>query len=496
MDNRDTNEDKQKKSKQSETARERRRKMRQRQLILKTGVLVVLLCVLIVGVLAVTGRLKKSGGNAGDGAAASSASTSTSSSSEEKKTPEAEKEEKMNEAAAIAMQYDYDGAIAKLGEIPNAEEDPDVITKLAEYKAAVSSLVATDPTQVTHVFFHSLVKDTQKAFFQDNEQTAGFCQWMTTIDEFNRILQQMYDRGYVIVDLHDLVTETTDENGTVHMTAKQIMLPEGKIPFVISLDDLSYYHSYDGRGVASKMVLDKDGKPTCEYTNDDGSVETGAFDCVPILDKFIEEHPDFSYKGAKGTIALTGYNGILGYRTDEDYNTRQDLDADQAAWLEAHPDFDFAKECEEAKKVADAMKAGGWKFASHTWGHLHIGDISMDQLRADTDKWMKSVSPLVGDVDTIIFAHGQDLAQWNEDYASTEKFQYLKGLGFDIYCNVDSSQYFVQIGDEYLRMGRRNLDGYRMFQEKFNGAQKLGDLFDVNTVWDETRPTDPALYTI
>ena len=49
------------------------------------------------------------------------------------------------------------------------------------------------------------------------------------------------------------------------------LLPEGKKPFVLSLDDLSYYHSYDGRGIASKLVLDENGKPTCEYIQADGS---------------------------------------------------------------------------------------------------------------------------------------------------------------------------------------------------------------------------------
>mgnify|MGYP000718429092 FL=1 len=33
---------------------------------------------------------------------------------------------------------------------------------------------------------------------------------------------------------------------------------------------------------------------------------------VPLIDRFVEEHPDFSYRGAKGIVALTGYNGILG----------------------------------------------------------------------------------------------------------------------------------------------------------------------------------------
>lgn len=60
-------------------------------------------------------------------------------------------------------------------------------------------------------------------------------------------------------------------------------------------------------------------------------------------------------------MALTGYNGILGYRTDQSYETRpDDLDANKVEWLDAHPDFSLAKEREGAKKVADAMKAEGW----------------------------------------------------------------------------------------------------------------------------------------
>lgn len=468
-----------------------KKKRRKRILLLKCGLLVILCLVLffLVYVLAggLDGRKKHSQkGNNPDSNVESSSVTAALD----------EKESKLAEAAQMAVHYDYEGAIEKLNEIKDANSDPDVITKLAEYQAAKNTLVATDPSNVTHVFYHSLVVDCEDAFFQPGSLTAGFCQWMTTVDEFNRITQQMYDKGYVLVDLKDLVEETTDENGVVHMTRKQIMLPPEKIPFVLSLDDLSYYHNYDGRGIASKMVLDEDGKPICEYIQDDGTVVTGAFDCVPLLDKFVEEHPDFSYKGAKGTIALTGYNGILGYRTDIAYKTGENLSADQKAWLDAHPDFDWEAECEEAKKVASAIKENGWNFASHTWGHIRIGDASLEHLKADTEKWLNYVKPLIGECDTIIFAHGQDLASWKEEYSSTEKFQYLKSKGFNVYCNVDSSQYFVQIGDQYLRMGRRNLDGYRLYQSVFNQSTRLDDLIDPATVWDEKRPTDAALYSL
>ena len=60
-----------------------------------------------------------------------------------------------------------------------------------------------------------------------------------------------------------------------------------------------------------------------------------------------------------------------------------------------HPDFDYDKECEEAKKVADAIKADGWKFASHTWGHIRIGDASLESIQKDTEKCSAYVAPLV-----------------------------------------------------------------------------------------------------
>ena len=187
----------------------------------------------------------------------------------------------------------------------------------------------------------------------------------------------------------------------------------------------------------------------------------------------------------------------VGYRTDGDYKTREDLTDDQVAWLDAHPDFDWDKECEEAKKVADAIKADGWTFASHTWGHIRVGDKPIETIQADTEKWLTYVAPLIGGSDIIIFAHGQDLSDWHDYTMDNEKFAYLKSQGFNIYCNVDSSQYFVQVRDNYLRMGRRNLDGYRLYQNLYGGGEdRTSDLFDSASVIDPQRPTDPSLYNL
>ena len=404
--------------------------------------------------------------------------TSGSDTSSDGEVLSAEDKAVYKKAKRYAQQYDYDTAIAVLKKSPTYKTSKKFQKAVKVYQKKKDSCVAWAPEQVTHVFYHTLIKDTTKAFDGDNK-SGDYDQVMTTIDEFNQITESMYEKGYVMVSIYDLAK--VDENG--NMTSGEILLPPGKVPFVLSEDDVCYYHYMDGDGFATKLIVDDDGKIRNEYVEDDGSVSVGDYDVVPLIDRFVEEHPDFSYRGAKGIVALTGYNGILGYRTDSSYETRPaDLDADKVQWLENHPDFDLNTERENATKVAQAMKDEGWLFASHTWGHLNVSNVSLERLQTDTQKFKENVDPLIGGTDIIIFAFGADLAGV-EDY-SGEKFEYFKNQGYNYYCNVDSSQYFVQVRDNYFRMGRRNLDGYRMYYN----PELLSDLFDAQSVFDSSRP--------
>lgn len=384
------------------------------------------------------------------------------------------------QAESCAVQYDYDQAISLLQSDAAYGRNPEMQQAAAGYQQTKDACVAWNPEQVTHIFYHSLIVDPSKAFDGDYKQD-GYDQVMTTMSEFNQITQTMYDRGYVMVSIYDLAQ--MDENGVMH--GKKLYLPEGKTPFVLSQDDVCYYHSQDGDGIATKLVIDEEGKVRNEYVEDDGSISVGDYDVVPLIDRFVEAHPDFSYHGAKGIVALTGYNGILGYRTDISYQTRpDDLNDDKIAWLDAHPDFDLETERAGAKAVADAMKAEGWIFASHTWGHKNMSSVSMERLETDTQNFKENVDPLIGGTDIIIFAFGADINNGG-DYTGDEKFEYLKSQGYNYYCNVDSSKYFVQIRDSYFRMGRRNVDGYRMYYN----PDMLSDLFDASAVFDPSRPT-------
>lgn len=379
-----------------------------------------------------------------------------------------------------AAQYDYDGAISLLQKDNAYVRNVHFQNAVQKFQKTKDKCVAWSSEQVTHIFYHSLIADTSKAFDGDYK-TDGYNQVMTTMTEFNKITQIMYDKGYVMVNLYDLAG--LDEDG--RMKAKQIYLPKGKTPFVLSQDDVCYYHSQDGDGIATRLVVDDEGKVRNEYVQDDGSTVVGDYDVVPLIDRFVEEHPDFAYHGHKGIVALTGYNGILGYRTDISYQTRpDDLNDDKKAWLDAHPDFNLDTERAGAKAVADAMKAEGWIFASHTWGHKNMSSVSMERLVTDTQNFKENVDPLIGGTDIIIFAFGADINDGG-DYTGDEKFEYLKSQGYNYYCNVDSSRYFVQIRDGYFRMGRRNVDGYRMYYN----PEMLSDLFDASAVFDPSRPT-------
>jgi len=406
----------------------------------------------------------------------------------EKKTEKEKESENLDEegkkilarADKMAAQYNYDKAIKYLKEQPEYENTKAFQKAVTEYENTRATCVEYPLEEVTHVFFHTLIVDTSKAFDGDSDE-AGYNQMMTTVSEFNKIIQSMYDKGYVLVSPHDMAK--VNEDGT--MSRGKIMLPPGKKAFVLSQDDVSYYHYMDGDGFASRMVLDKNGNVKCEYKEDDGSVSVGDYDMVPLLDSFVKKHPDFSYRGRKGILAMTGYNGVFGYRTDSAYKTGKNLQDNQKEFLENNPDFNFDEEVKDAKKIAEALKKSGWEFASHTWGHKNATESSVEELQADNEKWEKNVAPILGKTDMIIFAFGADIGNWENYSMDNPKFAYYKSRGYNYYCNVDSNQYWIQITDEYFRQGRRNLDGYRMYYN----PDMVSDLFDVSEVWDSSRPT-------
>lgn len=463
--------------------RKKRRKEQKRKRIMLLTTLLVILGVVLVVLILIPKKKGEGGQKAASGSSEASISTSegassSASSSSSQAAPKSDMVTLLSDADRLAKMYDYDKAIEMLQSSPYAAET-EVKAMISTYEADKAELKDYDHSKITHIFFHSLIVDSDIAFKSSN--SANYNSVMTTIPEFNEILKQMYEKGYVLVTMHDICT--FDENGTLHKNP--IMLPPGKIPFVMSQDDVCYYEYMEGQGFATRFVIGEDGRPTLEYKDKNGNVTTGDYDLVPILDHFVDEHPDFSYRGSKAILAFTGYNGILGYRTDETYDPNSP-NYNPEKYRNENIENDRAM----VKKITQALKDDGYEFASHSWGHIRTGDCTLERLKTDTDKWERNVEPLLPDpCPILIYPFGSDIGNWRPYAEDNEKFKVLYDAGFRYYLTVDSAQYWLQYNSNYMRGGRRNVDGYRLYQDLTGAQNRLGDILDVKKVFDTVRPT-------
>ena len=449
----------------------------------------------IVGAFFLAKKLMNKGGSA-ESTPAETVSTEETTTEEPTTEAAAAKAEALLQAAGLlAAQYDYDGALELAKSDTELMEREDVKSFIASTEETKSTLVRFDPHDVTHIFFHILPVDAEYAFTKSSNP-GGYNSLMTSIPEFKAILASMYERGYVLISLHDMGHMEKQDDGTEKMVEGDIMLPPGKKAFVMSEDDVCYYEYMKGDGFADKMIIGEDGRPTLQYTDKDGNESVGDYDLVPILDHFIDEHPDFCYHGHKACLVFTGYNGVLGYRTDETYLPENYVEH------KVEGGHDVEAERKEAVKVLKALYEDGYDLGSHSWGHRDMGAMSVDSLKTDMDKWERNVDTLIEEAtgqgaDILIYPKGADIGDWRGyDTADQQKegclpkFNYLYDIGFRYFCNVDSAQYWVQVGSKYIRTGRRALDGYNFYYDIVNQKGRFTDLWDdTNAIFDPVRPT-------
>ena len=277
---------------------------------------------------------------------------------------------------------------------------------------------------VEHLFFHPVICYPELAFDGDAQQ-KGLDDWMVTLNEYNAILEAVYKNDYVLIHMGDVWSEQPNADGVLRMVRNEILVPEGKKPLVISYDDTNYYQYMLDNGFTYKLIVGDDGKLWSWGLDPQGNeVVSRDLDAITILDKFVEEHPEFSPFGAKGCLSLTGYMGILGYRTQTD---RDNLTAEFEA--------NRQREIEAVKPIVQILKDTGWTFGSHTWGHINLENASLDRIKNDSQRWADEVGTLVGETNILFYPHGArpDGNDWTQ---TGPKFQYLQSLGFRIFASV------------------------------------------------------------
>ncbi|MBO4954592.1 MAG: polysaccharide deacetylase family protein [Clostridia bacterium] len=307
--------------------------------------------------------------------------------------------------------------------------------------------------RVEHIFFHPLIAYPERAFDGDY-QAQGLDDYFVTAKEANALLDALYEKGFMLVDINKMFT--VNEDGTLSQNA--FLFPVNKKPLVISLDDVNYYEYMLEHGMVSKLVLDSKGEIATESVNLAGETEIRRdLEIIPIIDQFVKDHPDFSFEGAKGVVGLTGYEGILGYRTHADSPNRE-------------------SEIEAVKPIINRLKETGWTFASHSYAHRNTPDLSYEVLLEDTRKWQAEVQSLIGPTPIYLYPYGSGLK------VGDPRLSMLREHGFMMFCHVGVESY-IKYTDSAIVLDRRHVDGIAFRQQRELNL----DLYDADLIFDPVR---------
>lgn len=379
----------------------------------------------------------------------------------------------LNEAVSLAKHFDYAGAIAVLDSFSgNLYEYAELSEKYAEYASAQSNLVLwNDPNQVLNLSFQPLIADSKRAFTDETYGTSYYNNYIT-VDEFTKILLQLYENGYTLIRHSDVAAD----NG-----AMEVYLPTGKKPLIITETHVNY-NTYmidgdgdklpdkDGSGFASKLIVDENGNLTCQYVDSTGVTTTGAYDIVPILESFVETHPDFSYKGAKAILALSGYDGLFGYRTTP-------------AALEHFGSAFYDQQVQEVTEVIAAVKDAGYELACYSYENESYGGFSADQISQELALWNHEVTPLLGQTSLFVLCRNTDIAEPGTAYSGS-KFEAMRSNGFtDFIGFAKEGKCWYNSYADHTRMGRILVTGANMA----NHSEWFTGIFDPGTVKDQAR---------
>ncbi len=357
---------------------------------------------------------------------------------------EAEAEKLLKQAGELTSMYFYDEALALLE--GSGIEDERIKAAIVDNRARIATL--TEYTgDVAHIFFHSLIVYPEMVFKDTESPSGGYNSGFAEKQELEKILPQLYERGYVLYSL-DEIWEMTEQG----MQRKKIMLPIGKKPLVLSVDDVAYAY---GDGFAQRLSVDERGELVYQVKNPQGeTVYIPDGDVMGVVDAFVKAHPDFSYQGHKGTIALTGFQGAFGY------------------------DYEDTEQAEQIRFVSSALKKNGWSFACHSYTHNRVNNFygpgcSEEKISYDVNKWLQQVAPCIGSTRLFIAPFGYRVQQ--------PALQCILDAGFQVYCTVDNKVY-NELNEDYALMSRIEIGGYSMTYYK----DVLNQLFfNVDEVFDE-----------
>lgn len=320
----------------------------------------------------------------------------------------------------------------------------------------------------------SLIVDTETAF-ADRYHSGDTSLYLTTY-EFEKILENLYDKDYVLVDPENLI----DASDPTFLLERNLKVPVGKKPLVVVVENLQYGVSGYVCGTCRRLVLNDENQVCGEYVNSAGeTIVSRTAESIGILDTFIEKHPDFTYDGAKGIISVSGYESCFGYvvAADEIDDRNAALSAANLPTINPNnDDIDFARD--RVTEIVNVLKDNGWKFASCTYSYIaDCRNTEKADLVLDTTKWLDQIGSLFGEVHMLVYPNG------NYINGTDDRAVYFKNQGFRIFFGGGATPYYTY-GDNYLYLDRA------MMSYKTLTRKAYEELFVADEIIDPARNRD------
>jgi peptidoglycan/xylan/chitin deacetylase (PgdA/CDA1 family) len=169
-------------------------------------------------------------------------------------------------------------------------------------------------------------------------------QFTRTIDDFRADLQFLYDNGFYVIPMADLVRN-------------EISAPAGKHPVVLTFDDAS---------PGQFRLIERD----------DGSLLVDPSSAVGVMEEFYRRYDDF---GRGGFFALLHFNCFA-----------EPTEPDQMQWC--------------GRKLA-WLAENGYEVGHHTWGHQDLLDITDEEFAyqiGELWKWIDANVPEAGALPSVL----------------------------------------------------------------------------------------------
>ncbi len=179
--------------------------------------------------------------------------------------------------------------------------------------------------------------------------------------EFLKILKSLYQNDYILVKMKDVLSSNPVQS-----------FPADKKPIVLAINNVAYGQV----GEVNKLIIERNNK-IASYTSKQAINQRINYDkeFITILEDFINTHPNFSHKNAKGMIIVNGHKGILGYKTQK---------------TNANSKFQI-KKCSE---VIEHLNNNNWEFCASSYTSKNSNNSNLE-FASDLNNWINNVRPIL-----------------------------------------------------------------------------------------------------